>query len=99
MNAAHESCLHICWLRLRPLDPGRHHMLHPAAPQAGHIEWLYWFIFWILFAVFVLMIAAFTGAGAKARVVASHPLPVIEKDEEARPPGGLGGWLRHRLSP
>ena len=48
------------------LDPGRHHMLHPAAPQAGHIEWLYWFIFWILFAVFVLMIAAFTRAGAKS---------------------------------
>ena len=64
------------------LDPGRHHVLHPAAPQAGHIEWLYWVIFWILFAVFVLMIAAFTRAGAKARVVASHPLPVIEKDEE-----------------
>lgn len=21
-----------------PLYPGRHHMLHPAAPQAGHIE-------------------------------------------------------------
>ena len=43
---------------------------------------MYWFIFWILFAVFVLMIAAFSRAGAKARVLASHPLPVIEKDEE-----------------
>ena len=28
------------------------------------------------------MIAAFARAGAKTRVVASHPLPVIEKDEE-----------------
>jgi len=28
-----------------PLDPGRHHVLHAAAPQAGHIEWLYWVIF------------------------------------------------------
>ncbi len=65
------------------LDPGRHNMLHSAGPQAGHIEWLYWFVFWILFAVFILMIAAFTGAGAKARVLARHPLPVIEKDEAA----------------
>ncbi len=64
------------------LDPGRHNVLHPAASQAGHIEWLYWFIFWILLAVFVLMIAAFSRAGTKARVLASHPLPVIEKDEE-----------------
>jgi cytochrome c oxidase subunit II len=64
------------------LDPGRHNMLHSAGPQAGHIEWLYWFVFWILFAVFILMIAAFTGAGTKARL-ARHPLPVIEKDEAA----------------
>jgi cytochrome c oxidase subunit 2 len=65
------------------LDPGRHNMLHSAGPQADHIEWLYWLVFWILLAVFILMIAAFTGAGAKARVLARHPLPVIEKDEAA----------------
>jgi cytochrome c oxidase subunit II len=65
------------------LDPGRHHVLHSAAPQAGHIEWLYWFTFWILLAVFILMIAAFSRAGAKARVLTSHMLPVIEKDEAA----------------
>lgn len=65
------------------LDPGRHQVLHPAAQQAGHIEWLYWFIFWIVLAVFVLMIVAFASAGAKTRVVASGPLPVLEKDEEA----------------
>ena len=65
-----------------PLDPGRHHILHPAAQQAGHIEWLYWVIFWILFAVFVLMIAAFVRASAKTHVEASHPLPILEKDEE-----------------
>jgi cytochrome c oxidase subunit 2 len=64
-----------------PLDPGHHHVLHPSAPQAGNIEWLYWAIFWVLFAVYVVMIAAFTGAGAKTRVVASHPLPILEKDE------------------
>jgi cytochrome c oxidase subunit 2 len=71
------------------LDPGRHNMLHPAAPQAGDIEWLYWIIFWILFVVFVLMIAAFSGAGVKTRVVASHPLPILEKDEEA---DDRAGW-------
>jgi len=64
-----------------PLDPGHHHVLHPAAPQAGNIEWLYWVVFWILFAVFVLMIAGFTTAAAKTRVISSHPLPIIEDEE------------------
>ncbi|MCU1300485.1 MAG: cytochrome c oxidase, subunit [Candidatus Sulfotelmatobacter sp.] len=64
------------------LDPGHHHVLHPAAPQAGHIEWLYWITFWILFAVFVLMIVAFASAAAKSGVIADHPLPILEKDEE-----------------
>ncbi|HEV7512026.1 MAG TPA: cytochrome c oxidase subunit II [Candidatus Acidoferrum sp.] len=73
-----------------PLDPGRHHILHPASPQAGGIEWLYWAIFWILFGVFVLMIAAFTRAGAKTIVVASHPLPILEKDEEG---DHRAGWV------
>lgn len=72
------------------LDPGRHNVLHSAAQQAGHIEWLYWFLFWILFAVFVLMIAAFATAGAEARVVASQPLPVIEKDEAGDRRAGWG---------
>ena len=67
-----------------PLDPGRHAILHPAAPQAGHIEWLYWLIFWILLAVFVLMIAGFARASAKSRVVAAHPLPIIEDEEGDR---------------
>ena len=81
MNAARNLAAFLV-VPAQVLDPGRHNVLHPAASQAGHIEWLYWFIFWILFAVFVLMIAAFSRAGAKARVLASHPLPVIEKDEE-----------------
>jgi cytochrome c oxidase subunit 2 len=81
VNAAHNLALHLL-AQAQVLDPGRHNMLHPAAPQAGHIEWLYWFLFWILFAVFVLMIAAFASAGATANVVAGHPLPIIEKDEE-----------------
>ena len=63
------------------LDPGHHHVLHPAAPQAGNIEWLYWVIFGVLTAVFVLMIAGFTWAGAKTGVAASHPLPIMEDKE------------------
>jgi cytochrome c oxidase subunit 2 len=60
-----------------PLDPGRHLVLHSAAPQAGHIEWLYWLIFWILLAVYVFMIVGFARAGAKSRAVSNEPLPVI----------------------
>jgi cytochrome c oxidase subunit 2 len=56
-------------------------VLHPAAPQAANIEWLYWVIFWVLFAIYVLMIVAFTRAGATTRVVASHPVPIIEDEE------------------
>jgi cytochrome c oxidase subunit 2 len=63
------------------LDPGHHHVLHPAAPQASNIEWLYWVIFGVLTAVFVLMIAGFTWAGAKTGVAASHPLPIMEDKE------------------
>jgi cytochrome c oxidase subunit 2 len=81
VNSARHLAAYLV-VQAKLLDPGHHNVLHPAAPQAGHIEWLYWFTFWILFAVFVLMIASFTRAGAKARVVSSHPLPVIEKDEE-----------------
>ena len=64
-----------------PLDPGHHHVLQPAAPQAGNIEWLYWVVFWILFAVFALMLAGFATATAKARVISSRPLPIIEDEE------------------
>src|SRR5438477_1557944 len=73
------------WLaQAMPLEPGHHSVLHPAAPQAGHIEWLYWLIFWILFSVFVLMIAAFARAGAKARVRGDRAFPIIEDEEGDR---------------
>jgi cytochrome c oxidase subunit 2 len=64
-----------------PLDPGRHLILHPGAPQGSHIEWLYWFIFWILAAVYVLIIVGFTRAGARSRADSIQPLPIM-KDEE-----------------
>jgi cytochrome c oxidase subunit 2 len=72
------SCLYL--VQAGPLDPGRHLVLHPGALQAKHIEWLYWLIFWVLLIVYILMIAGFTRAGAKARVSADRPLPVIEND-------------------
>ena len=81
MNAAWSSVLHLI-AQAQAIDPGRHHMLHSAAAQAGHIEWLYWVIFWILFAVFVLMIGAFLRAGVTTRLVAALPLPILEKDKE-----------------
>jgi cytochrome c oxidase subunit 2 len=68
----------------RPLDPGCHFILHPGAPQASHIEWLYWLLFWVLFAVFVLMILGFARAAAKNRTIASVPLPVLEYKEGDR---------------
>jgi cytochrome c oxidase subunit II len=67
-----------------PLDPGRFHILHPGAPQGSHIEWLYWVIFWICFAVYVLMIVGFARAGAKAKSDAIYPLPVFEDEEGDR---------------
>src|ERR1044071_372049 len=82
MNAARSLIPAHLLAQAMPLDPGRHQVLQAAAPQAGHIEWLYWVIFWILFTVFVLMNVAFVRAGAKARVEASHPLPILEKDEK-----------------
>jgi cytochrome c oxidase subunit II len=67
-----------------PLEPGRHLILHPGAPQSSHIEWLYWVIFWITFAVFLLMILGFTRAGARAHVDAIEPLPVTKSEEADR---------------
>jgi len=64
-----------------PLDPGGHNILHPAAPQGGHIEWLYWVIFWICFVVYVLMIIGYTRAAAKSKSDAIYPLPVFEDKE------------------
>src|SRR5438477_10315249 len=74
-----------------PLDPGHHHVLHPAAPQASNIEWLYWVLFGILTALFVLMIGGLAWAGANTGVSASHPLVIIEDNEGAHRAGcGVG---------
>jgi cytochrome c oxidase subunit 2 len=70
-----------------PLDPGHHHILHPGAFQGSHIEWLYWIIFWILLAVYVLTVLAFIRAGARTYSSSDRPLPIIEDkagDERAK---------------
>jgi cytochrome c oxidase subunit II len=67
-------------LQAKSLEPGGHAILHPAAPQGSHIEWLYWLIFWITFTVFVLMIVGFTRASAKNYINATEPLPVTEDE-------------------
>ncbi len=75
----------VVWLaQAMPLDPGRHHVLHPAAPQGSGIEWLYWFIFWLVAIVYVLTVLAFTRAGTKSNQYATQPLPVIEDEEGDR---------------
>jgi hypothetical protein len=81
-----ETILHFTDLLAQavPLDPGPHNILRPGAPQGSHIEWLYWFMFWILLAVYVLMIVAFTRAGAKSRVISREPLPIMEYPEGDR---------------
>jgi cytochrome c oxidase subunit 2 len=89
MNAALPVIPERLLAQAAAFDPGSHHILHAAGSQAGNIEWLYWVTFWILFAVFVLVVAAFTRAGAKTHVDASHPLPILEKDEEAE---RRSGW-------
>lgn len=78
------SAMFVLLAQAMPLDPGRHSILSPAAPQGSHIEWLYWVIFWILLVVYVLMIVGFTGAGAKSKSDAIFPLPVIEDKEGDR---------------
>ena len=64
------------------LNPGRHHALHPAASQGGNIEWLYWVIFWICFAAFVLTLGMFTRASARSYVTSSPEPPPLVEDEE-----------------
>jgi cytochrome c oxidase subunit 2 len=63
---------------------GEHNSLHAAGPQASHIEWLYWVIFWITFVAFVLTIAGFTRAAAKTHSSAAEMLPVSTDPEGDR---------------
>ncbi len=84
MIAALHSGQTLLLAQAASLYPGEHSVLQPAAAQAGHIEWLYWFIFWLLLAVFILMIAGFSRAAAKNYVPNREPLPVITNEEGDR---------------
>ena len=71
-------------LQAKSPDPGGHNILHPVAPQASQIEWLYWTIFWILLVVYVLMIVGFTKTAVANRTAATSPLPVTTDEEGDR---------------
>jgi cytochrome c oxidase subunit II len=63
------------------LDPGKHSALHPSASQGRAIEWLYWVIFWICLAVFVLMMVALTRASVRTYAgQQTEPLPLVEDE-------------------
>ena len=64
-------------------DPGEHSALRPVSPQGAQIEWLYWLIFFICLAVYVLMIFGFAAGGLKTYSSSSQdePPPIL-KDEE-----------------
>jgi cytochrome c oxidase subunit 2 len=71
--------------RVGPLDPGSHSVLRPAAPQAGHIEWLYWVIFCICLTVFVSMMIMLAQASVRTYAGAqTEPLPLVEDPEGDR---------------
>lgn len=70
--------------------PGAHSAFKVGSPEASRIEWLYWFIFWICFAAFVLVIAAFARSAAKNRIARREMLPVFEdKDGDRRAVWGV----------
>ncbi len=70
---------------VEPLDPGSHSALRPAAPQAGHIEWLYWVIFWICLTVFVSMMIMLGRASSRAYAGEhTEPLPLMEDPDGDR---------------
>jgi cytochrome c oxidase subunit 2 len=68
-------------LQSAALDSGKHSALHPSASQGRAIESLYWIIFWICLAVFVLMIAALTRASTRTYAGdQTEPLPLVEDE-------------------
>lgn len=81
LNFGRASLASFVFIQSATFDPGKHSPLHPAASQGLAIEWLYWIIFWICAAVFVVMIAAL--ARASVRTYAgqqTEPLPLVEDE-------------------
>jgi len=50
-----------------------HHILSPASPDAAAIEWLWWVLFWVCTAVFVLVMAGWTYAFLRRRPANDAP--------------------------
>jgi cytochrome c oxidase subunit 2 len=66
-------------------------VLHPAGAQAGHIHDLWWFMFWICAAVFVIVMAFLLAAIFRRRawVLVGHPTPP-DAAQERRLSGVVG---------
>src|SRR5947209_17043970 len=65
--------------------PGKHSALDPAAPQARHIESLFWIIFGICLTVYILMLLFLTSASVRSYAgKQNEPLPLIEDEEGDR---------------
>ena len=53
-------------------------MLAPAGPQARGIEWLWWVIFWIIAAVYVITMLIYARAATRRRSRTDVPEPIIK---------------------
>jgi cytochrome c oxidase subunit 2 len=84
-NFSRMAATSVVYIQSAALDPGKHSALRPAASQGRAIEWLYWIIFWICLAVFVLMMATLTRASVRTYAGEQRePLPVVEDEEGDR---------------
>ncbi|HZQ25687.1 MAG TPA: cytochrome c oxidase subunit II [Terriglobales bacterium] len=63
---------------------GRHSALHAAGPDASNIEWLFWVIFFIILAAFILVILGFARAAARTYTSAREMLPIVHDKEGDR---------------
>lgn len=64
--------------------PGKHSMFAASGPQAANIEWLYWVIFGICFAVYVIVILCFTRTAIANRSDSREMLPIFKDPEGDR---------------
>ncbi len=61
-NAFHVAFL---FLQAQLSGPGPHSLVHPKGPQGSSIEHLFWIIFLITLAVFILVMIGFSTASAR----------------------------------
>lgn len=70
---------------------GRHSALESAGPQAGHIEGLWWLMFWVCAAVFVLVMLALGGALTRSPQPGRGPFHSFTAEEKRRMTRWVGG--------